>query len=232
MSQPESVILETGADPEGTIIWLHGLGADGHDFEAIVPELRLPESLPLRFVFPHAPVRPVTVNGGMAMRAWYDIRSFDAEGRADETGVRESSALLDALVAAEIERGMPAKRIVLAGFSQGGAIVLHNALRSGHRLAGLMALSTYMPLPHLFASEVVSQAEAQDRAMPVFMAHGSQDPMVPLAAGAEAAEMLRTAGFDVEWHDYPMAHGVCPQEIVDIRAWLITVYDRALATSK
>tara|TARA_R110002049_G_scaffold54869_32_gene152489 strand:+ start:3932 stop:4630 length:699 start_codon:yes stop_codon:yes gene_type:complete len=232
MSQPDSVILETGADPEGTIIWLHGLGADGHDFEAIVPELHLPASLPLRFVFPHAPVRPVTVNGGMRMRAWYDIRSFDAEGRADEAGVRESSALLDALVSAEIERGMPAARIVLAGFSQGGAIVLHNALRSRQRLAGLMALSTYMPLPHLFDAEVAGRADSQDRALPVFMAHGNQDPMVPFAAGAEAAEMLRSAGFEVEWHDYPMAHGVCPQEIADIRAWLLAVYERAVSTSK
>ena len=152
MQSTEAVELETGANPTGSVIWLHGLGADGHDFEAIVPELRLPESIPLRFVFPHAPVRPVTVNGGMAMRAWYDIISLDKEGRADEAGIRESSDLLDALIRSEQERGVAADRIVLAGFSQGGAIVLHNALRTSLKLAGLMALSTYLPLSNTIAA--------------------------------------------------------------------------------
>lgn len=224
MSLPECVVVETGKAPVGAVIWLHGLGADGHDFEPVVPELRLPAELPLRFVFPNAPVRPVTINGGVAMRAWYDIRSLDVEGRADETGVRESSATLDALVDAEVERGIPAEAIVLAGFSQGGAIVLHNALRATRRHAGLLALSTYLPLPHTIAAEVENATRPADRGLPVFMAHGTVDNMVPFAAGKESAAIVEKLGYPVEWHDYPMAHGVCPQEISDIRSWLVRVY--------
>lgn len=218
MQPPETVEIESGANPVGSVIWLHGLGADGHDFEPIVPELRLPAELPLRFVFPHAPVRPVTINGGMAMRAWYDIVSLDATGRADAGGVRDSTALLEALINRERERGMDAARIVVAGFSQGGAIAINAALRAEEQLAGLMALSTYIALPGELAESTAS------RDLAVFMAHGSFDPMIPMHWGRASADRLIAAGFDVEWHDYPMAHAVCPQEIQDIRAWLLKVY--------
>jgi len=218
MQPPETVEIESGANPVGSVIWLHGLGADGHDFEPIVPELRLPAKLPLRFVFPHAPVRPVTINGGMAMRAWYDIVSLDATGRADADGVRDSTALLEALIDRERERGMDAARIVVAGFSQGGAIAINAALRAEEQLAGLMALSTYIALPGELAESTAS------RDLTVFMAHGSFDPMIPMHWGRASADRLIAAGFDVEWHDYPMAHAVCPQEIQDIRAWFLKVY--------
>ena len=217
MQLPETVEVLTGQNPVGSVIWLHGLGADGHDFEAIVPELNVPADLPLRFVFPHAPVRPVTINGGMAMRAWYDILSLDAEGRADEQGVRESSALLDALIERELERGIATHRIVIAGFSQGGAIAINVALNTRHKLGGLMVLSAYIVLPREVDSGL------GDRDMPVFMAHGSFDPMLPLQWGRASADRLAAAGYNVEWHDYAMAHAVCPDEIDDIRAWLLSV---------
>ncbi len=224
MQIPESVEIETGPNPAGSVIWLHGLGADGHDFEAIVPELRLPDALPLRFVFPHAPVRPVTVNGGMQMRAWYDIVSLDKEGRADDAGIRESSILLDALVRREQERGMDAAKIVIAGFSQGGAIALHNTLRTPLKLAGLLALSTYLPLMNTIESEVADNPIAGDTTLPVFMGHGTFDPMVPCEGGRASADVLENLGYTVEWHDYPMAHAICPQEISDISNWLQTVF--------
>ena len=218
LALPECVEVTTGASPVGSVIWLDGLGADGHDFEPVVPELHLPVDLPLRFVFPHAPVRPVTINGGMAMRAWYDIVSLDAEGRADAAGVRESTTIVESLIAREIERGVSSERIVIAGFSMGGAIVINTALHTAHRLAGLMALSTYVPIP----SEVDDSTGSRD--VPVFMAHGTFDPMLPLQWGQLSAQKLQEAGFNIEWHDYPMAHAVCPDEIRDIREWLIRVY--------
>ena len=218
MSFPETVELETGQDPSGSVIWLHGLGADGHDFEPIVPELRLPESLSLRFVFPHAPVRPVTINNGIAMRAWYDIVSLDRGGPVDEAGITDSSAILDALIDREEQRGISAKRIVVAGFSQGGAIAINTALRSTRRLAGLMALSSWLALPG------VLEGDTLDNSMPVFIGHGQFDPMVPLQYGRMSADKLIEAGFGVEWHDYPMAHAVCADEINDIRVWLLSVY--------
>jgi len=218
MSFPETVELETGQDPSGSVIWLHGLGADGHDFEPIVPELRLPESLSLRFVFPHAPVRPVTINNGIAMRAWYDIVSLDRGGPVDEAGITDSSAILDALIDREEQRGISAKRIVVAGFSQGGAIAINTALRSTRRLAGLMALSSWLALPG------VLEGDTLDNSMPVFIGHGQFDPMVPLQYGRMSADKLIEAGFGVEWHDYPMAHAVCADEINDIRVWFLSVY--------
>jgi phospholipase/carboxylesterase len=211
------VEVTAGENPVGSVIWLHGLGADGHDFEPIVPELRLPSDLPLRFVFPHAPTRPVTINGGMVMRAWYDIVTLDAEGRADADDVRESTAILEALIAREMERGIPADKIVIAGFSMGGAIAIHTALHTQHALAGLMALSTYLPLP----GEVEGSSGSRD--LPVFMAHGSFDPMLPMQWGQLSAQKLEETGFSVEWREYPMAHAVCPQEIADIREWLLRV---------
>jgi len=224
MSLPEAVEIETGENPTGSVIWLHGLGADGHDFEPIVPELRLPDSLPLRFIFPHAPVRPVTLNGGMSMRAWFDILSLDRDGPADETGTRESAAIVNSLIDREIERGIDIRRIVVAGFSQGGAIAIHVALRSEDRLAGLMALSTYMPLPKYFQSEVVDNPDCGDLSLPIFMAHGSFDPVLPMDLGRTSADLLIDTGFKVQWHDYPMAHAVCAEEINDIRDWLLSVY--------
>lgn len=218
MQLPETVEVCTGEDPLGSVIWLHGLGADGHDFEPIVPELNIPPALPLRFVFPHAPVRPVTINGGMPMRAWYDILSLDTAGRADAGGVQQSTALLEALVESEIERGMMPGRIVIAGFSQGGAIAINAALRARHKLAGLMALSTYIALP----GEVGAGVDTPD--LPVFMAHGSLDPMLPLQWGRASAEKLIEAGYAVDWHEYPMAHAVCSDEIADIREWLLSVF--------
>jgi len=215
---PECVEVTTGANPVGSVIWLHGLGADGHDFEPIVPELQLPAELPLRFVFPHAPVRPVTINGGMSMRAWYDIISLDAEGRADAAGVHESTGLLEELIAREKERGIDEAKIVIAGFSMGGAIAINTALHTQNKLAGLMALSTYLPL----SGEVDGSTGSRD--LPVFMAHGSFDPMLPMQWGQLSAESLTEAGFTIEWHDYPMAHAVCPEEIRDIREWLLKVY--------
>ena len=218
MALPDCVEVTTGENPVGSVIWLHGLGADGHDFEPIVPELHLPAELPLRFVFPHAPVRPVTINGGMAMRAWYDIISLDAEGRADAAGVHESTAILEELIAREIERGITADKIVIAGFSMGGAIAINTALHTKENLAGMMALSTYLPLP----SEVEGSEGSRD--LPVFMAHGSFDPMLPMQWGKLSAERLSETGFTVEWHEYPMVHAVSPEEIRDIREWLIRIY--------
>ncbi|MGI9219574.1 MAG: alpha/beta hydrolase [Woeseiaceae bacterium] len=219
MSDEQAVEIVIGSEaPQGSVIWLHGLGADGHDFEPIVPELRLPADLRLRFVFPHAPVQPVTLNGGMAMRAWYDIISLDRDGPVDEAGIRASAAILDDLIVREQERGIAADKIVVAGFSQGGAIALHSALRSSLRLAGVMGLSTYLPLRNKFSDEVTVST------LPIFMAHGTLDPVVAMALGRDAADLLIANGFSVEWHDYPMAHAVCPQEIDDIRNWLLSIY--------
>ncbi len=224
MELPETVEVNTGARAQGSVIWLHGLGADGHDFEAIVPELGVADKLSLRFVFPHAPMRPVTINGGMTMRAWYDILTLERGGPQDEAGIRESGRLLELLIEREHERDIPHDKIVLAGFSQGGAIALHTALRYPHRLAGLMALSTWLPLQDSFDTEVVGNTRAQAQELPVFMAHGSFDPMLPMALGQQSCETLEKAGYAVEWHDYPMAHAVCAEEIADIRNWLLSVY--------
>ena len=224
MTTLETVEIETGPSPDGSVIWLHGLGADGHDFEPIVPELHLPADLSLRFVFPHAPVRSVTVNGGMAMRAWYDIKSLDAEGRADEDGVRESSEHLENLIVREEERGVSDERILIAGFSQGGAIALHHVLRSPKRFAGLMALSTYLPLPGTVEAEVVNAPDAGNTEVPAFVAHGTADPMVPIDGGRHAAELLKSLGYDVEWHEYPMGHSVHPQEIADIARFIVRAF--------
>jgi phospholipase/carboxylesterase len=215
---PETVEVNTGDNPQGSVIWLHGLGADGHDFEPVVPQLRLPAGLSLRFIFPHAPVQPVTINGGMAMRSWYDIVSFDSEGRADRDGVLESSAVLEGLIDREIERGIAADKIVIAGFSQGGAVAIHTALQTGHSIAGLMALSTYMALPD-DAENAVARKD-----LPIFMAHGSVDPVLRMEWGRASADRLIAAGYSVDWHEYPMAHAVCPQEIADISRWLSSIY--------
>jgi phospholipase/carboxylesterase len=212
----DAVEIETGPKPTGTVIWLHGLGADGHDFEPIVPELVSAAERALRFVFPHAPLRPVTLNGGFAMRAWYDIVSLDRRGPEDERGVRESQAAIEALIAAENERGIASGRIVLAGFSQGGALALYTGARHADRLAGIMGLSCYMVLGGRFAAE----RSPANQATPIFLAHGSEDPVVAPLLGEQARRLLVDSGYAVEWHTYSMPHSVCPQEVMDIAAWL------------
>jgi phospholipase/carboxylesterase len=207
----QAVEINTGPDPSASVIWLHGLGADGHDFEPIVPELELDR--PVRFVFPHAPVRPVTINQGMRMRAWYDILQFGG-GPEDEAGIRASQKLLEELIAAEKKRGM--KRIVLAGFSQGGAIVLQTALRHPERLAGVLALSTYLPLNATLEAE----RSPANQELPIFMAHGQYDDLIPLARAEQSRQVLERLGYKVQWHTYPMPHAVCPEEIADISAFL------------
>jgi phospholipase/carboxylesterase len=212
----ETIERVTAPDPTWSVIWLHGLGADGSDFAPMVPELLRPRWPHLRFVFPHAPVRPVTLNGGMRMRAWYDIRDLELTSRADETGVRESIAQVDELVAREGERGIAPGRIILAGFSQGGAVALSAALRREQALGGVLALSTYLPLGNANAAE----ATAAGRSTPVFMAHGTQDPMVRPEWGSASRDALRALGVPVEWRTYPMPHSVCADEVRDIADWL------------
>lgn len=213
----DTVETSTRPDPRYSILWLHGLGADGHDFAPIVPELVRPHWPGLRFVFPHAPVMPVTLNGGMRMRAWYDILGMDfTQRREDEAGVRRSIAQVEALIAREAERGIPAERVLLAGFSQGGAITLGAGLRREAPLLGLIALSTYLPL----AASSAEESTPAGRSIPVFMAHGTQDPVVPHAAGAQSARRLMDLGVALEWRDYPMQHAVCAEEIRDLGNWM------------
>lgn len=215
----DAIEIETGKNPTISVIWMHGLGADGNDFVPIVPELELPDAA-IRFVFPHAPVQPVTINGGMRMRAWYDI-SDSAIRREDERGVRASQALVEALIAREKERGTSAKRLVLAGFSQGGAIALQTGLRHPERIAGIMALSTYVPI----AEKLAAEANAANRGVPIFMGHGSHDPIIPLPRAEQSRVLLQSLGYPVEWHEYPMPHSVCAEELADIGAWLGEVLD-------
>jgi phospholipase/carboxylesterase len=212
----QTLELETGRPPAAAVIWLHGLGADGHDFEPIVPELDLPDSLRVRFVFPHAPMQAVTINGGAVMRAWYDVYALEGVRREDDRGVRASQAAVEELIAREKARGIPAARIVLAGFSQGGAIALHTGLRHAERLAGIMALSTYVPL----AAALAAEASPANRGLPIFMAHGTSDPLIPIERAQASRKLLEGLGYPVEWHEYPMEHSVCAQEIADISPWL------------
>lgn len=213
---PETIERETGAEPRWSVVWLHGLGADGSDFVPLVPELLRPDWPALRFVFPHAPVRAVTINGGTRMRAWYDIRDMDLSNRADAQGVDESVAQVEALIAREGARGVPPARVLLAGFSQGGAIALAAGIRRNDPLAGLVALSTYLPLGPATLATLTDAARAQ----PVFMAHGMHDPVVPYSGGKRSRDALRDAGFSVDWHAWPMAHQVCGEEIAALAAWM------------
>jgi phospholipase/carboxylesterase len=210
------VETETAPNPTHAVIWLHGLGADGNDFAPIVPELVDRQWPALRFVFPHAPMRAVTINGGMRMRAWYDIKGVRIEDKQDEAGIRESIAQLDVLITRESERGIVPQRVLLAGFSQGGAIALAGGVRHVQRLAGIAALSTYLPLPAATAAE----RSVANAATPIFMAHGSGDPVVPQALGSASRDALTALGYAVAWHSYPMAHQVCAQEVADLRAWI------------
>jgi phospholipase/carboxylesterase len=212
----DAVEVETGRDPQAAVIWLHGLGADGHDFEPIVPEFIRPGERTLRFVFPHAPIRPVTLNGGYAMRAWYDIAALDRRTTEDENGIRASQTAIDTLIRRENARGISSERIVLAGFSQGGAMALFAGTRYPERLAGIMGLSCYQVLAAQFAAE----RSAANQSTPVFLAHGTQDPVVAPLLGEEARRQLEAAGYSVEWHAYSMPHSVCPEEVADIAAWV------------
>ena len=214
-----TVEVQTGPTPTASVIWLHGLGADGHDFEPIVPELRLPAELPLRFIFPHAPVRPVTLNGGMPMRAWFDIVKIGVNQPRDVQGMLASRHAVEELIARENHRGVPTARIVLAGFSQGGAVALFSGLQHADKLAGIMALSTWLP-----ADEGLDlRLSSANLATPIFYGHGTQDPVVPLLLGAQTRNWLTQQGCVVSWHTYPMPHTVSMEEIVHIRAWLISV---------
>lgn len=212
----DSVINETGTDPQWAVLWLHGLGADGNDFAPIVPELLRPHWPAIRFVFPHAPVQPITINNGLPMRAWYDIVSMDFRSRADAAGVDASVQALDALIEQQIAGGIPAERILLAGFSQGGAVILSAVLRRTRPIGGLIALSTYLPDPE----NAAAQRAPDGIRPPVFMAHGTQDPVIPPAVAGHTAQTLKDLGFPLEWHSYPMAHQVCAEELQALGDWL------------
>jgi phospholipase/carboxylesterase len=213
----DRVVLEPGAGvvANAAVIWLHGLGADGYDFVPIVPELKLPEGCAPRFVFPHAPERPVTLNNGMRMRAWYDIVGLSGTAVEDEKGIRQSAALVEQIILREREAGVAAGRIVLAGFSQGGAIALHTALRHPEPLAGVLALSAYLPL-----RAAIDEASSANGRVPILMCHGVDDPILPIEAAERSRDLLRARGYAVEWKPYPMQHRVCAEEIADISAWL------------
>ena len=214
----ETIEIETGKNPAAAVIWMHGLGADGNDFVPIVDQLAL-SGTPVRFIFPHAPMRAVTINNGYVMRAWYDVSFGDLEGksrRADEGGVRESEKLIGALIEQEIERKISSKNILLAGFSQGGAIALHTGLRYPQKLAGIMALSTYLPS----ADSLHREGTPENKSTPIFMAHGVFDPVIPLVMGAGSMTFMTGLGYAVEWKQYPMQHSVCAQEVADVGTWL------------
>lgn len=211
----DCVEVETGPEPRYSVVWLHGLGADGHDFEPVIPQLVRREWPALRFVFPHAPVRPVTINAGMRMRAWYDISGAEIANKQDEAGIRESMRQVDALLTRESERGVPPQRQFLAGFSQGGAICLSLAIRRSVPLAGAVALSTYLPLADVAEQEIQETA----RSVPIFMAHGSLDPVVPQSLGLMSREWMTRHGYQVDWHSYPMPHSLCMDEIRHLSQW-------------
>lgn len=214
MMDTRPIEIETASNPQASVIWLHGLGADGNDFAPIVGQLHPP--LATRFIFPHAPMQPVTINAGYVMRAWYDISDQNLARREDEAGVRNSQRLVERLIADEIARGIAPGKIVLAGFSQGGAIALQAGLRFGRRLAGILALSTYLPLGQTLATE----GRTENRGLPIFMAHGTYDNIIPLSLASASRAALEQHGYAVEWREYPMQHGVCAEEIDDLDIWL------------
>lgn len=216
MQKLPAEIVKTAEVTEFTVIWLHGLGADGNDFVPVIPELKLPASLAVKFVFPHAPVRPVTLNNGMEMRAWYDLLSLDRSKTAIEEDILTTVTWINQMIDDEIESGTPSDKILLAGFSQGGVIALHAGLRYPKRLAGIMALSTYIP----FKDNTLAQANDAQQALPIFAAHGVHDPVITFASYQDYVPSLKTHGYKVEAHDYPMEHSLCLEEINDISSWL------------
>ena len=217
MNELEAVTYETHPEPDAAIIWLHGLGADGHDFVPIIQQLELPDSAKIRFIFPHAPVRPVSINQGVEMRAWYDLYGLTAEAEEDQYGIKQMSQNIASLCDAQIDSGIAAERLILAGFSQGGAMTLHTGLRYPEKLAGILALSTYLCLPSSLANEISPHAQG----LPVFMAHGLYDDVLPLELGEHSMQLITAQGVPVEWHSYPMPHSVSVEEIQDIRSWLL-----------
>jgi phospholipase/carboxylesterase len=212
----ENVVLEPAATADAAVIWLHGLGADGHDFVPIVNELRLPPAMAVRFIFPHARPRPVTINNGFVMRAWYDITGLGSDRKEDEVGIRESAGVVNSYIEQQNARGVSTERIVIAGFSQGGAIALQASLRYPQRLGGVMALSTYLPL----RDSVAAEASPANKDVPILMCHGLRDPMIAAAIGKASRDQLVSLGYTVEWQSYPMEHSVCMEEVVDISRWL------------
>ena len=216
MKMIQHIELNTGATPKGTIIWMHGLGADCWDFVSIVKELGLPEDLPLRFIFPQAPSRPITINNGQVMPGWYDISMAELQRKPDEAGVRQSQALIEQLITREVERGIASDKIILAGFSQGGAIALQTGLRHREALGGIMALSTYLTLEDSFAAE----ATIANANIPILMAHGTQDPLIPLSLAMSSRAKMEARGYKIEWREYPMPHSVCMEEVEDIGVWI------------
>ncbi len=219
MSEFDSIIIETQPDPDSAVIWLHGLGADGNDFVPIIEQLQLPSQMAIRFIFPHAPVRPITINQGYQMPGWYDISSLSIVDQEDESGIKESSAILKQLCEEQEAEGISSSNIIVAGFSQGGAIALHCGCRYPRPLAGIMALSAYVPLPDTLADEISDNAIET----PVFMAHGRQDDVVAYEYGMQGKELLDENNIDVHWHEYDMGHAVCGEEIQHIRQWLMDV---------
>jgi phospholipase/carboxylesterase len=221
MSDLETIEIATHPEADAAVVWLHGLGADGNDFVPIVRELHLPARLRVRFVFPHAPMMPVTINNGYVMRAWYDVTFEGLDRRPDARGIVASQAAIEKLLAREKARGIASERIVLAGFSQGGAITLQAGLRHGESLAGLMVLSSYLPLAETLAAE----AAPQNTSTPIFMAHGSEDEVIRIELARRSLTQLEAQGYEVQWHEYPMPHSVCAQEIGDISSWLQQVLE-------
>jgi phospholipase/carboxylesterase len=212
----ENVVLDSATPADAAVIWLHGLGADGFDFVPIVEELRLPAAMAVRFIFPHARPRPVTINNGFVMRAWYDITGLGADRKEDDAGIRQSAEVVRGYISQENARGIASERIVIAGFSQGGAIALQAALRHPQRLGGVMALSTYLPLRDTLAAE----GTAANKDVPILMCHGVRDPMLPVTLGSASRDLLQSLGYQVEWKTYPMEHSVCMEEVLDISKWL------------
>lgn len=213
----DPLVVETGKNPVASIIWAHGLGADKHDFESIIPLLELPDTMPVRFIFPNAPIRPITVNGGMEMRGWYDIRSMSINEQEDAEGIKASAIILSDLVDEQVKQGMPASNIFLAGFSQGGAMALYQGLREPQLLAGIIVLSSYLPLPNLLDSDAAQHFTR----IPVFFGHGSQDPVVPVELGIFTRDFLLERGMNVQFNMYSMGHSVSAAEIADIGQWLV-----------
>ena len=220
MKNNQIIEKEINGIPTATIIWLHGLGADGSDFEPIVPQLEIPVSLGLRFIFPHAPFRPITINGGSTMRAWYDVMILDRGGAQDEDGIRQSALMIGSLIERENKRGIKSERIIIAGFSQGGAVALHTALRYPEKLGGLLALSTYLPLELTLENEVIKNTKSQCRGLPIFLAHGTNDSVIQIDLGKQTRIMLEKMKYSVLWNEYPMVHAVCQDEIKDIGLWI------------
>jgi phospholipase/carboxylesterase len=211
-----AIELQTGHNPIASVIWLHGLGADGNDFVSIVRELKLPDSMPVRFIFPHAPMRAVTINGGYVMRAWYDLAQGPSGLKSNENDIRASQAEIEKLIAREVTRGVMSDKIILAGFSQGGVIALHTALRYEKKLNGIIALSTYLAMPDLLENE----ASSANKSIPIFMAHGDEDNVINISMAEKSRDTLLQLNYDVQWHDYPMAHSVCMEEIEAVSAWM------------